>query len=238
MPEFPSSVTDYWERVFTCGDVIQADPGLTITINATLSPQRRVMLLQQADGSTRAALTPRLASLLSLHAGAQPLLPQQFRMRLTEIGVVLHDPDRIFYYPDAAAPRHATEGEEVTRRLSDLDQGAFAAFQAEASEQDKDAAFVELDHWAVFGVFEQGRLVSAASAYPWDDAAIADLGVLTLPSGRGKGHAKALVRSISRHALTLDHQPQFRCQLDNSASNALAQAAGLSLFGMWEVVSS
>lgn len=43
-----------------------------------------------------------------------------------------------------------------------------------------DDANVELDNWAVFGSFEEHRLVSAASMYPWDNAQIADLGVLTL----------------------------------------------------------
>lgn len=33
-----------------------------------------------------------------------------------------------------------------------------------------DDAYVELDNWAVFGSFEEHRLVSAASMYPWDSA--------------------------------------------------------------------
>jgi predicted GNAT family acetyltransferase len=90
----------------------------------------------------------------------------------------------------------------------------------------------------VFGVFEQQRLVGAASSYPWGNAAIADIGVLTLPGSRRKGYAKAPVRSISRHALDHGHQPQFRCQWDNNASAALAAAAGFSFFATWEVVSS
>jgi len=238
MPEFPRTITEYWDRLFAYGEVIQAAEDLTITINATLNPQRRVMLLRQAGGMTHATLTPQVASLLSLQAGAQPLPLQRFRVRLAEIGVVLHDPDRIFYYSDAMKSWLAREGEEAARQLSGRDEAAFAVFQSGASEQDKEDAFVELDHWTVFGVFEQERLVSVASMYPWGNAVIADLGVLTLPGFRGKGYAKALVRSISRHALSLGHQPQYRCQQDNSASTALAQAAGFSLFGMWEVVSS
>jgi RimJ/RimL family protein N-acetyltransferase len=238
MPDFPRSIAAYWERVFTCGEVIQAGQDLQVTINPTLDHQRSVMILQQADGSIRAALTPQVARLLSLQAGAQPLSLQQFRARLSDIGAVLHGADRIFYYPAAMQPWLSTGAEDATRQLCACDEAAFAAFQSEASEQDKENAFVELDHWAVFGVFEQERLVSVVSMYPWDHTAIADLGVLTLPGFRGKGYAKALVRSISRHALSLGHQPQYRCQLDNSASNALAQASGLSLFGTWEVVSS
>jgi RimJ/RimL family protein N-acetyltransferase len=241
MLEFPRTITDYWDGLFACGEVIQADQDLTITINPNLSPQRRVMLLRQADGMTRAALTPQIANLLSLpspHGGAQLLPLQRFRARLAEVGVVLHPPDRILYYLAAMQPWPVTVSEAAARELSERDAAAFTAFQSEASEQDQEAAtFVELDHWAVFGVFEQERLVSAASMYPWDNAAIADLGVLTLPGWRGKGYARALVRSISRHALGRAHQPQYRCQLDNSASTALARAAGFSLFGLWEVVS-
>ncbi|WP_321170720.1 GNAT family N-acetyltransferase [Embleya scabrispora] len=66
---------------------------------------------------------------------------------------------------------------------------------------------------------------------------MADLGVLTLPPYRGKGHARRLVRAISRHALARGYQPQYRCQLDNHASVAAAGAAGLTRFGTWDVVS-
>jgi RimJ/RimL family protein N-acetyltransferase len=237
MPEFPRAVTEYWNRLFTYGEIIQTDRDLTITINPTLGPQRRVMLLRQADGMTRVALTPQVAHLLSLHAGVRPLTLERLRARLLEVGVVLYDPDRVFYYPNGMEPWLGTPCEAAVRRLSERDAAAFVTFQSEAPEQDRENAFVELDHWAVFGLFEQQRLVSAASMYPWDNARIADLGVLTLPGCRRKGYAKALVRSMSRHALSVDHQPQYRCQLDNSASAVVAQAAGLSLFGTWEVVS-
>jgi RimJ/RimL family protein N-acetyltransferase len=237
MTEFPQSITEYWDRVLEFGQTVQACRALTITIEPTLKHQRRVMLLRHADGPTRAAVTPRMASLLSLQAGAEPLLPEQLRTRLAEVGAKLHDPDLIFYCTDAAALGPADEGNAATRQLFERDATAFADFQSEASEQDKEGAFVELDHWAVFGAFEQQRLVGAASSYPWDDAAIADIGVLTLPCFRRKGHAKSLLRSISRHALSRGHQPQYRCQWDNEASIALATAAGFSLFGSWEVVS-
>ncbi|WP_229867066.1 GNAT family N-acetyltransferase [Streptomyces gelaticus] len=110
-------------------------------------------------------------------------------------------------------------------------------FEEAASEQDLDEAFVELDHWAAHGALEDGRLVCVASMYPWNDAPLADLGVLTLPPYRGKGHARRLVRAISRHALARKHEPQYRCQLDNHASVAAAESAGLTRFGPWDVVS-
>ena len=38
------------------------------------------------------------------------------------------------------------------------DRAAFAVFQASASEPDLDGAYVELDHWAVYGAFDHDRL--------------------------------------------------------------------------------
>nr|WP_237387833.1 hypothetical protein [Xenorhabdus sp. Sc-CR9] len=96
---------------------------------------------------------------------------------------------------------------------------------------------MELDHWAVFGSFDRDRLVCSASMYPWDNAKIADLGVLTLAPFRCKGHARKVVRTISKFAHSQGYEPQYRCQLDNAASSALAKATGLTLFGKWELVS-
>ena len=125
-----------------------------------------------------------------------------------------------------------------TRRLTEQDAAAFSEFQSSASEQDLDSAYVELDHWAVFGSFELNRLVSATSMYPWGNTQFADIGVLTLPNFRGKGHARKVVRAISKYAYEQGYEPQYRCQLDNHASAMLAKASGLTLFGKWEVISS
>ena len=123
------------------------------------------------------------------------------------------------------------------RRLSAADEAVFAEFQLQASEQDLDDAWVELDHWAVFGALDVlGKLMCAASMYPWDGAQIADIGVLTLPAFRGQGQARRVVRAIGRHAAQAGYQTQYRCQLDNLASIALARAVGLSLYGNWDVV--
>ncbi|MFE7039643.1 GNAT family N-acetyltransferase, partial [Streptomyces atratus] len=93
------------------------------------------------------------------------------------------------------------------RQPTAQDEEVFAAFQASASEQDMDDAYVELAHRAVSGAFEDERLVRAASMYPWDDSTVADLGVLTLPSFRGQGHARRVVRAICRHAAGQGHEP-------------------------------
>lgn len=158
------------------------------------------------------------------------------RERLAGAGVVLHDPDFLFYMTGDALP--AADPSKAPRQLTEDDRPAFDAFQLEASEQDLEDAFVELDHWAVFGCFDGGRLVSAASACPWENSRIADLGVLTLPDARGRGRARAVVHAINRHSRRQGHEPQYRCQFDNHTSVALAKACGFTLFGEWVVASN
>lgn len=233
---FSSVVTDFWTRIFVAGERLHTAGDFCLTVNAELSEDRRVMVLETASGQVMAAVTPVLEKKLALVR--HPVLsPDGFRQRLREAAVTLHGADYVFYFPDSH--KQSLLGGEAgdIRQLTSDDRAAFTHFESAASEQDLEDAFVELDHWAAFGAFEQGQLVSAASAYPWGGALLADLGALTLRPFRGRGHARRVVRSISRHALDRGYEPQYRCQLDNQASVALARGAGLALFGKWEVVS-
>jgi GNAT superfamily N-acetyltransferase len=236
MPSFSPTITDFWSSTCTNGAPLHSDPTFLLTINPALSNACRVMLLQTAEGRVMAAITPGLAQKLSLRR--RPVhSPDALRQRLSEVGVILHGADYVFYF--SAADRQSLQDEqpEGPRKLTAHDQAAFADFQSAASEQDLEGAYVELDHWVAFGAFEQDRLVSAASAYPWQGTQLADLGVLTLQAFRGRGHARKLVRSISRYAIARGFEPQYRCQIDNEASVALARAAHLTSFGRCEVIS-
>ncbi|MET3770048.1 GNAT superfamily N-acetyltransferase [Marisediminicola sp. UYEF4] len=151
--------------------------------------------------------------------------------------ITLNDPDYVFYLP--VAEQAALRDEPAlggTRQLTSEDENAFVRFAGEAPEADIDEAFVELDHWLVFGTFVDGRLVAAASMYPWEGTRLADLGVITLPDYRGRGLGGATVRAISAHAIAMGYEPQYRCQRDNAPSVALATSAGFTRFGEWEVI--
>ncbi|MCL1699441.1 GNAT family N-acetyltransferase [Lysinibacillus sp. Bpr_S20] len=238
MPLFSQTITDFWESQFFNGDVIYNDESFTVTINHDLNEDSRVMVLETSDGRVLAVLTPEMAEKLDLSKG-QELSELDFCHKLNEGGVILHGADYLFYFSEAEKNVLLQENQEETlRQLTEQDDAIFSEFESSASEQDLDDAYVELDHWAVFGSFERNRLVCAASMYPWeDDVQIADLGVLTLSSFRGKGHARKVVRSICKYAYEHGYEPQYRCQLDNEASTFLAKAAGLTLFGKWNVIS-
>ena len=233
MTDFPRAILDYWHDAFD-GRRVDAEGDFKLTVVPTLNRKRPAMILEGQDGLTRAALTPELAEAIGIDAAGM-MTVAGLRERLTGAGVVLHDPDFLFYLAGDTAP--VADQSKAPRQLTESDHAAFSAFQAEASEQDLEDAYVELDHWAVFGCFDGDCLVSAASAYPWENSRIADLGVLTLPDVRGKGYARAVVQAINRYSRQQGYEPQYRCQLDNHASVALAKACGLTLFGKWIVAS-
>jgi RimJ/RimL family protein N-acetyltransferase len=218
MSPFSFAVESFWGA---------ADAGFRVVIDPDLAHDRRVSLLRRADGSVVAKVSPIVASVIG-----RPESEPEFRNALATAGIGLHEADNLYYFPSSAELESSG-----ARRLTSADAAAFALFEASADEQDLDDAYVELDHWAVFGSFEGALLVSAASAYPWGNSPLADIGVLTLPDFRGQGRARTAVRALGAHIRGEGYEPQYRCQLGNAGSIAVAASAGLELFGTWEVVS-
>lgn len=237
MPLFSSTIDTFWQATFLDGEAVFGDELLTVVANAKLVSDRRVMVLRKADGMVNAVLTPDMVEKLGFHHH-KVLTELLLREKMREANIQLHDADYVFHFTEAGKHALLQEPPQVSiRQLGLADQDVFTQFQSQASEQDLDDAYVELDHWAVFGSFENERLVCAASMYPWSGAPVADLGVLTLPPHRGMGHARGVVRAICRFAYGQGFEPQYRCQTDNASSVSLAKSAGLTLFGTWEVVS-
>ncbi len=236
-PVFSATVTAFWRKHFLTGTTLHRDGSFSLAVSPDLDDDNRVMMLHRPDTPVQAVVTMAVAGKLGFQEG-EVLSETEFRHALDAAQILLNDADAVFYYLEPAKQSLLQEiSVGQVRQLTELDRVAFEAFQAAASEEDLDAAYVELDHWLVFGAFEGARLVCAASMYSWDDALIADVGVLTLPTFRGKGHARNVVRAISRQAYAQGYEPQYRCQVDNHASLALATATGLTEFGKWEVVS-
>jgi RimJ/RimL family protein N-acetyltransferase len=234
---FSPIVTDHWRESFADGNVVARDGAFSIAVNADLSENRRVMVLT-TPGRVRAVLSPSVAAVLGCAGGVASMNEVEFRRALSGAGLRLHDADHLFYYAEDDLRTLLRQAPLAgVRPLTNADAALFGAFTASAPEQDLDNAYVELDHWAVFGAFEDDRVVSAASMYPWAGAQIADLGVLTLPVYQGRGHARAVVSASYRYAAEQGFQPQYRCQIDNHGSVALAKSAGLTHFGTWEVIS-
>ena len=219
---FSSTVTDFWR--------VGAPGGVDVIVDDALPANRALSLLVPDDGGAVLTLTPALAESTGLRG------PRVSTGEVTSAleSVPMNGADHLFYFPAEGRPGPGSG----SRRLGPGDAALFDAFVAAAPEDDLDEAFVELDHWLVVGTLVDGRLASAASMYPWRESTLADLGVITLPEFRGRGLARATVRAIAAHAFELGFEPQYRCQLDNTASIALAASAGLEHFGTWDVIAT
>lgn len=198
MTKFPASIRDYWRRVLGAVDAGE-ERSLSCRVSRHLNAQCPAMMLEGVDGSIHMAVEPELAERIGLCTTADQTIDTWYE-GLARMGLALHDPDYLFYLPDGlpTVPDRTTPA----RRLTEADRDVFEAFLHKAPEQDRDDAFVELDHWAVYGAFDRDRLVSASSAILWTDSPIADLGVLTIPEARGRGFAKAAVLAMSHFCRT------------------------------------
>lgn len=231
---FSSPVESYWaldpEVSHTGSQIVR------VVEDASLPANRSLSILRTASGRIIVSGTPQLVRQLGLTSNSSAS-SSQLAEAIKQADISLNDPDHLFYLPiDEQACLLHEPVSPYTRQLTNEDATIFEAMVSACPEDDLDEAFVELDHWLVYGTFVDGRLASAASMYPWKDTTLADLGVITMPEFRSRGLARDTVRAISARALRDGYEPQYRCQLDNAASAALARSAGFALFGEWSVI--
>lgn len=230
---FSPAVADHWTPHWVHATL---SGHYEVVTDDTVADDRAITTLAVIDGPRIVTVAADFAERLGLRHGAQ-VAENELVAALAAAGIRMNGPDDLFYLP---VDRHETLRTQAppdgTRQLTAADAAAFELFCTTAPADDLDDAFVELDHWLVYGTFADGILVAAASMYPWGATRFADLGVITLPAYRGHGYGKRTVRAISAHALADGYEPQYRCQLDNEASIALAGAAGFELFGQWDVI--
>lgn len=235
MHQWVSAVALYWDGLFESGIRVPTWDSLSFVINPSLTDERRAMIMMPANGSARAAMSLSTASTLGVALDSPPVSLQWLREALHTAGIEMHAPDVIYHVAAAGLPPARSGTAVEVRQLASDDASLFDEFMSQISVDDQDDAYVELGHWATFGAFVDSELLAVASIYPWGGAAIADMGVLTMPRARGLGLASSLVRAMVDHAERCGYEAQYRCQCDNVASNALAQSLGLVPYGKWEV---
>ncbi|TWS26523.1 GNAT family N-acetyltransferase [Tsukamurella sputi] len=226
---FSAAVDRYWRTVF---DGPYAGVPFRFVVSPGLDDGLRLVTLTSPDGSVAAATTPATAAEIGCPADAAAL-----HVALAAAGLRLHGADHVFYLPEASHADRRPARPDV-RRLGEGDVEAFHRFEARATAEDLDAALVDLDDDVAVGAFDGDRLVAVGSSYRFEDSALWDLGVLTLPEHRGRGYGLAVVDALSHAAFEAGGEPQYRCQTDNAASIALAARAGFVRFADWDLVQS
>lgn len=230
---FTDIVTDHW---LPARAAHVPEEEAFVVVDPDLPDNRAVSVVRVEDGPTIVAVSAANAARIGVDDG-ETIPADEATTRIAAAGIPLNDPDHLFYLPLEEQQAIAAETHGIhTRRLTADDAQAFADMVAAAPEDELDEAFVELDHWLVVGTFVDTRLAAVASMYPWGATHLADLGVITLPEFRGRGLARVTVRALAAEALARGYEPQYRCQLDNAPSVALAIASGFRRFGEWTVI--
>lgn len=80
-----------------------------------------------------------------------------------------------------------------------------------------------------FAVIEYGRILGLSNYEVWGDA-IAHIGVVTIPSARGRGVGESVVRQAAQDALRNGLLPQYRTLWANKPSIRIAEKIGFSHF--------
>jgi RimJ/RimL family protein N-acetyltransferase len=92
-----------------------------------------------------------------------------------------------------------------------------ADWQESGFDEDPRSVFVETD--------ARGEVVAAANLTDFDDKD-ADVGVLTRPAHRGRGHGRAVAAAASGHAVTRHGIARWVANVDNAPSLAIARSLG------------
>lgn len=229
-------VQKYWKDQFQ-GEVLCSNPSFTLFLNDELEEDSQIMTLEFPSGNSWAIINSKVARYFR-NVSLTALDFEIFVNILKNKEILLYGADYIFYFPEEEKEGILSlDLPENIRPLTPNDAEHFSTFESLSTEEDLDGAFVELNHWKVYGIFEDHQLVAATSMYPWENTKLSDIGVITLNDFRGKGYAQRVVQLISKAALEEGYEPQYRCQLDNTASVALAKKLNLSLFAKWDFIS-
>lgn len=110
------------------------------------------------------------------------------------------------------------------RMLGERDRTAVEAMRAACDPEEWEHGDIDFDRNSVCGAFEGAALASVAS---WEDrGGLANVGVVTHPAHRGRGHARAAAGAIIERLLREGALPQWQTLVSNAPSLAVGRALG------------
>jgi GNAT superfamily N-acetyltransferase len=121
------------------------------------------------------------------------------------------------------------------RQLGEADADTMSELHTANTPEDVDEGYVEVSHQIVYGCFQGGQLVAAASGY--ERTGFLDVGVLTHPGFRKKGLAKAVVGALCDWANRHGMIAQYRHNLLNMGSQSVARSLNFQMYFKSEGIS-
>ncbi|MEV6524309.1 GNAT family N-acetyltransferase [Longispora sp. NPDC051575] len=166
-------------------------------------------------------------AVMAVHGiGPESLLTAEFWSEVFPQASVL-GPSQHHYLTSAdRLPEHS-----AIRRLNPGDHLALAELRSACPEEDWEEGGFADEPGALFGAFDEGRLLAAANLTNWNGQPT-DVGLLTRPEARRRGLATRTAAAASSHALRLHGIARFRALVDSPAAMRIAQRLGYTPYGL------
>lgn len=214
-----------WAHRIGCDEALLRTPGVHAVAGHDASSQRRVLLLER-EATLLVHGEAQLARAIAERLCGGSSLPS--RQRLHEvIGVRAGrsiGPVRVLHRQEAPAlPRGVGE----VRSIAASDRPALARLRSAVTSEEWRHSGLDhdADHRSSVGVFEEGRLLAAAS-FEMVSGGVARLGVLTHPTARGRRAGRRAVALAARRAADCGLLIQYQTLEENVASLRIALALG------------
>lgn len=218
-------IRDAWAGWLGCPPEALERAGHSVVASERV-PRDRVLILRRGATSVvrcHPEHEPRVAHALAAEsadasvdvAALERLLGDQAGERVPPEEVLYLDPDDFMPMPD----------DPLIREIGASDAELFETLCAACTPREVVLSEVEMAHPCVVGRVESGALC-AVSSYIELDRAIADVGILTHPAARGRGHATAVASLVCEVAFARGLVPQWFALRDNAASLGVARKLG------------
>ncbi|MCP4547431.1 MAG: GNAT family N-acetyltransferase [bacterium] len=230
-------VTAWYVDQYDCALDDMNRPGTVIVADPEREANDSLFLLIRADQvmlRAPAALVPRLRELLATESDDFTVTTSWLRDRLPTHRREVTDAGNLHVYD----PARAAAGDLIDkcRRLDGADKEIFDALQAACTEEEREAAEIDIDQPAIFGRFEQDKLTALSALLHFGDT-VADVGVLTHPQFRRRGHGREVVAAITAWTLAnTERAVIYRYAGDNHASRGVATSLGFHHYARMDLL--
>lgn len=222
---------DYWSKFFGLAVAELRVSGVRVLAHKELAGYNGAYIFKIADSITisvpdeiKASIESRLKSPeLSEYLLSGAYLSGEFAEHLFDnVDVVVGPCYQGCYskHPDVESGNIA----EQIKLLDPCDLGALDGLRQQVEPVAWDHSAIAADK-ITFGYFESGQIVAAACLDMWSEA-VANIGLVTHPSHRGKGYSKRLCVAATRHGIDQGYLMLYQTLLSNRAAVAVARDTG------------
>jgi len=233
-----NEINQNWARHFRCSVTTIQENGTTLLPEDKYLGDK-VIALWYIGKHTFVQLDPSYISQLERVLEELPkdtsLTGDDLRQRWGVAAIKSYDSGLIYYQYPPELPNYMPVAPFVLRQLTLTDKEAMEDLNTANTSADVEEGFVEVTHEVAFGCFLNNQLVAAASGYY--RTGFMDIGVLSHPGFRQRGLSKAVVGMLCEWSINHGVIAQYRCNVVNTSSRAVARALNFRLYfkseGLW-----